>query len=673
MNIIINILLAFSLITSAYAKETWSPKAMLETKLLSDPQLSPDNQSVLFQVLEPKLGDIKGKYLLQIYKNTELFSPADASSMLPRWSPDGKWVAFLSIKEGGKKQLFLIPSSGGEAKPLTKNENHDVQTFAWSPDSSKIAFVMTDEKEKLEKKTSRAHVFQQQTHVNRLWLIDLSSENPIPKPLTTDDYCVRGTGDFNTINAEFDWSPDAKTIVFAFSPGLGFDYFYLDSSLASIDIESGNITAWPKLSEFESLPRYSPDGELVAYLCCESSKRYALNRRVALRTKDGAFKQKLAPTYNGGPYLCGPSILGWTDEGVLFYEPKGTKYSLLELPKNGNPPREIDIKGLFIRDPSLSLDRKHLTFVIQSPESAPEIAYATLSPFKASPLTNLNEKMASYPKTRTELIRWESEDKQMIEGLLTYPLGYVEGKKYPVLLNIHGGPMAFHDETYLGTPNVYPLAALAQEGFFILRPNPRGSTGYGEKFRTANYNDWAGKDFNDLMSGIQTLIDQGLVDPDKMGVMGWSYGGYMTAWTITQTSKFKAASMGAGVSNLVSMDGTTDLHRFLTDYMGEFSKHPELYEERSPINHLLNVKTPLLMQHGTADKRVPVGQSYEFYQGLKRNGKNVTLVLYPEMEHRIFDPNMHLEAMERNLSWFNEIILEKKNVPVPLPIPLPVY
>jgi dipeptidyl aminopeptidase/acylaminoacyl peptidase len=239
-----------------------------------------------------------------------------------------------------------------------------------------------------------------------------------------------------------------------------------------------------------------------------------------------------------------------------------------------------------------------------------------------------------------------------MEGLLTYPIGYQKGKVYPLLLVIHGGPLGFFDETFLGTPNPYPLAAFAQEGFLIFRPNPRGSSGYGKQFRSANYQDWGGGDFMDIMTGVEALIEKGIADPEKLGVMGWSYGGYMTAWAITQENRFKAASMGAGFCNLISINGTTDVHSFLTDYLGNYEENRSLYEGRSPINYLLNVDTPCLIQHGTADNRVPVSQAYEFYHGLKRLGKEATLVLYPGMEHRLSDPKMQLDAMQRNLRWF---------------------
>jgi dipeptidyl aminopeptidase/acylaminoacyl peptidase len=218
--------------------------------------------------------------------------------------------------------------------------------------------------------------------------------------------------------------------------------------------------------------------------------------------------------------------------------------------------------------------------------------------------------------------------------------------------------MGFYTEAFLGTPRIYPTAAFAQEGFMILRANPRGSTGYGRAFRIANYKNWGGKDFEDILAGIDYLISQNLVDASRMGIMGWSYGGYLTAWGLTQTKRFKAASAGAGPYNLVSMSGTTDLVRFMSDYLGSFLESPELYAACSPLLNAASIQTPCLLQHGLADRRVPVSQSYEFYHLLKQLHKTVSLILYPETGHGITDPAMHLDSLKRNLEWFKEHLLD---------------
>lgn len=645
----------------------WTPEAIMQTKTISDIQISPDNQSVLFVVTEPEMSEEKGVLVSRIYKKNctgkeapFLFSAPNISSIQPRWSPDGQWIAFLSIREG-VKNLYLLHSEGGETTELT-NGKKDVQTFCWSPDGKKIAFVMNDESEhaKNEKKTGLPYLYNKNTTLNRLWLIDVFSSDLTPKALTSDEYCVRGCGDFGTTNTEFDWSPDSKNITFAHSPNTGYDYFHLDSSLATIDIMTGSIVSLEKQALYEAMPRYSPDGEWIAYVSGNSAQRYAINRQIAVCSVKGNQHRFLSPTFNEGSFLVGPNLLGWTKDGdsILFFEPKETKFHLIRVPVDGSPAKAIETGDIFFKEPTLSYDKTMLGFVVQTPATPPEVFIAKMNNFTPIQISSVNQSFLSYPKIETDVISWSSKDGMNIQGLLTYPVNYDKAKQYPLLLVIHGGPMGFFDETFLGTPNPYPLASFAQAGFMILRPNPRGSSGYGKDFRSANYNDWGGADFSDIMSGVDALIDKGIVDAEKLGIMGWSYGGYMTAWTITQTSRFKAASMGAGLSNLVSMNGTTDLYRLLTDYLGDFVGNRTLYENRSPINYVFNVTTPCLIQHGTDDKRVPVSQAYEFYHALNRLGKETHLVLYPGMAHHLSDPKMQLDAMERNLAWFQKHLLD---------------
>lgn len=646
---------------------SWSPEQMIRTKLISDIQLSPDNEHVLFVATEAKLDAIEGVALSRIYRarsdnsiDVIPFSTAEHSATQPRWAPNGKWIAFLSNRDGAKN-LYLVSSDGGEAIPLTKNKK-DIQTFSWSPDSKKIAFVMADEteNEKERIKTSLAYVYQQKSSVNRLWLIDISTPDRLAKPLTSDDYCVRGCGDFGTINVEFDWSPDGNTIVFAHSPSAGLDDFHLDSSLATINLATGIITPWEKHECYEALPRYSPDGLTIAYVSSNSLQRYAINRGIALRSVEGNSLRFLVKTFNEGAFLSGPNFLGWSKEGdnLLFYEPKGTKFHIALIPADGSPSKQLETGDYFFKDPVLSFDKTMIGFIGQTPTHPPEACITKLNSFKPIQISSLNQHFCSYPQLKTEVISWRSSDGLKIEGLVTYPPNYQPEKQYPLLLVIHGGPMGFFDETFLGTPNPYPLASFAEMGFIVLRPNPRGSTGYGKEFRCANYEDWGGMDFIDIMSGVDSLIAQGKIDPERLGVMGWSYGGYMTAWIISQTSRFKAASWGAGPYHLVSMAGTTDLHRFFTDYLGDFIDQKELYNERSPIHHVVNIKTPCLIQHGVEDKRVPVSQAYELYYALENAGKKPTLILYPKMEHRISDPKMQLDAMECNLAWFKQHLIK---------------
>ncbi len=643
------------------AAPSWTVSEMLKVKTLKDVRLSPDNRSAIFVVTDSGLADGKDSYLSKLYKvalngsqNPIPFTQAESSAIQPKWSPDGRWIAFLSDRTGALN-LYLIRPDGGEAMALTQAKSN-IHTFQWSPDSRRIAFVMPDAlANSSDGGTSDAIVYQQDDSVNRLWLVEVAAPLSL-RALTPDGYFVRGCGDFGTANEEFDWSPDGKSIIFAYAPAAGFDNFYRHSSLAGLDIETGKIIPWEKLSQHESLPRYSPNGKWVAYLSSDTPASYAIQRQVAVRAADGTQFRLLAQTFNAGPFMAGPSLLGWHPAGeqVLLFEPKGTKFQLLWLPLNGGPAKEIVVGGGLIQSPVLSDDGTMLGMSVQTPSSPPEAHVASLADFKPKPISSLNSPFKTYPNACTEVVSWRSTDGQSIEGLLTYPVGYQPGRRYPLLLVIHGGPMGFFNESFLGSPGVYPLAALAEAGFAILRPNPRGSCGYGKAFRCANYGDWGGKDYQDIMSGVDAVIARGIADGDRLGVMGWSYGGYMSAWIVTQTARFKAASIGAAVTNLTSMSGTSDMHGMLEDYMGHFSTEAERYRERSPIYYADKVTTPCLIQHGLDDERVPVTQAYELYHAMNRQKQVATLVLYPHSGHGIKQSKQLIDAAERNLSWFKE-------------------
>jgi dipeptidyl aminopeptidase/acylaminoacyl peptidase len=261
------------------------------------------------------------------------------------------------------------------------------------------------------------------------------------------------------------------------------------------------------------------------------------------------------------------------------------------------------------------------------------------------------------PIGRTEVVRWKGPDGFDIEGLLTYPAGYEQGKKYPLILNIHGGPTGVFSETFTGRGALYPIAVFAARGYAVLRPNPRGSSGYGRTFRFANYNDWGGKDYQDDQAGVDHAIAMGVADPDRLAVMGWSYGGFMTSWTITQTHRFKAAVVGAGVTDLWSFTGTSDIPGFLPDYFGgEFWTRFETFQKHSPISFVKNVTTPTLVLHGEADVRVPTSQGYEFYHALKREGVTTRMVVYPRQQHGPTEPKFILDIMQRHLDWVDQYV-----------------
>lgn len=658
------IILTLSAFCSASDQRTWTPSEMMKLKLLKDVQVSPDHQSALFVSTEALLTEEKDINISRIYKsstngkeNPLPLTPSDSSAMQPRWSPDGQWIAFISDRSGSR-QLYLMDPSGNKTTRITNSKN-GIQTFRWAPDSHRMAFVMAENISPDSPSKSDAYLYKEAKQMNRLWLLDIQNSQKEPQPLTPRDYSVRGLGHFGTTNEEFDWSPDGKEIVFAYSPSIDWNDFSTRSTLAVVDLASGQMTHFDQATIHESMPKYSPDGKWISFMAADPSRLYSVNHTVFLYSRDGKKRIELAHTSNEGAFMIGPNLLGWTSDSknVIFFEPKGTKYHLVLLPADGGPAKEIKTGDVFFKEPSLTYDGKALGIIVQSAEKPPEAFVTLIDSFEPIQISHLNDEFLHFRRIKTISVKWNSVDGEEIEGLLTFPSNYQKGQRYPLLLIIHGGPMGFFDESFVGTPFFYPIAAFAEEGFMVLRPNPRGSTGYGKKFRCLNFGDFGGKDFQDLMTGIDHLIQEGFADGDKLGVMGWSYGGYMTAWAITQTNRFKAASMGAGLCNLVSMSLTTDLLDMMKEYMGDFLINPSLYHQRSPLYHSMNIETPCLIQHGLEDKRVPVSQAYEFYEALKRLDKEVILTLYPRMGHRITEPKMQIDQMEQNLEWFTKHVM----------------
>ena len=364
----------------------------------------------------------------------------------------------------------------------------------------------------------------------------------------------------------------------------------------------------------------------------------------------------LPPTYDEQPQL-----LGFTADSsrLLFLEALRTHTAIYGIPVDG-PPQVVfeTTKGAIgAAGTRLNTTGTYLGLPMEDTSEPPEAYVLKAAGGSPTRVSRTNIDLPKLPLGRTEALRWKSKDGQEIEGLLTYPANYESGKRYPLILNIHGGPTGVFAETFTGRGGLYPIAVFAARGYAVLRPNPRGSSGYGRAFRFANYNDWGGKDYEDNQAGVDHVIAMGVADPDRLAVMGWSYGGFMTSWTITQTNRFKAAVVGAGVTNLWSFTGTADIPGFLPDYFGgEPWTQFESFQKHSPITFVKNVTTPTLVLHGEADQRVPTSQGYEYYHALKRQGVTTRMVVYPRQPHGPTEPKFILDIMQRHLDWVDKYV-----------------
>lgn len=488
---------------------------------------------------------------------------------------------------------------------------------------------------------------------NRLFVLWLNKKDtagkPVQKKITTGNY---------NVNA-FDWNADGKSIAYSHgkSPEVNDNVY---SDISTVDIETGAIKSIASTAAGETNPLFSPDGKLLAYYCSTEPLDWSGPRHAKIYSlADGkTWRLKATPDENGG-------ILGWTADGknILWTESNKTLSSIYALSVDGNSIAEWS-KGTkdFIASPMLNSTGTFLAFTLQSPSRLPEAYISSLNNFSPVKVTSVNAENASKPLPKTEVIKWKGADGKEIEGLLTYPINYQPGQKVPFILNVHGGPAGVFTQTCVaGNQGSYPIAAFAENGYAVLRPNPRGSSGYGTEFRMANRADWGGKDFMDLMAGVDYVIKMGVADENKMGVMGWSYGGFMSSWIVGHTNRFKVASIGAPVVDLGHQNLTDDIEGFLPSY---FKTDPwndwSLYDAHSPLRFVQNVKTPVMLQHGEADQRVPFSNSVMFYNALRRRGVPVRLLALPRQPHGPQEPRMVLKTMQANVEWFEKFIGDKK-------------
>lgn len=643
------------LFVSAASAQRWEPELHLKIKSVGTPRVSPDGSRVVYTVNEAVTTPDKSEFVTQIWmaniatKQSIQLTFGDKSSSNPKWSPDGKWIAFVSDRKDNRNNLYRLSLSGGEAEPLTDLKS-PVTNFDWSPDGRFIAYTMTDPKTEEEEKNNKGRNdfrwVDENLKLARLYVIPVEKDEKgkrEARKLTTANYHV----------GDFDWSNDSARIAFSHtkSPVVN-DWPTADVSI--VEVGSGNVTELANTPAAEDSPLYSPDGKSIAITASDNPPRWAQSNVIQIYCTCGGEPKSVPASFDGQP-----GVIGWSADSkrIYFSEAKGTGTQLYVVNVAAN--RIDEIKSTPAVLTALSLNRTGTTFgfVRQTSDTPADVFVSSVNEFTPVQISSVNANLKLPPIGRTEVIRWKSKDGKEIEGLLTYPVGYQAGQRVPLILTIHGGPAGVFLQTFLGGRSPYPLATFASRGYALLRPNPRGSSGYGVEFRRANTKDWGFGDYQDLMTGVDKVIEMGVADPDRLGVMGWSYGGYMTSWIVTQTNRFKAASAGAPVTNLMSFNGTADIPGFIPDYFGgQFWEILDLYQKHSPVFNVKGATTPTMIQHGEADIRVPISQGYEFYNALKVKGVPARMLVLPRQPHGPNEPKMQLAAMNANLEWFEKYI-----------------
>jgi dipeptidyl aminopeptidase/acylaminoacyl peptidase len=648
-------LLILGITISAQTNVTWTPELQIKTRTVGIPRVSPDGKRVVYTVSDAVMTSDRSEYVTQLWLATtdgkESFQLTfnEKSSSNPKWSPDGNWIAFTSNRKDNKNNLYLLPLRGGEAEPLTDVKS-SVSNFEWSPDGKWIAFTMTDAKTEDEEKNDKAkndfRWVDENLKMSRLYVIPVQKDangKRETRQLTTENYNV----------GSFDWSPDEGRIVFDHTKSsVANDWTTGDVSI--VEVGTAKATIFANTTAAESSPLYSPDGKWIAITISDNPPSWAGSGLIEVFPAAGGQAKALTASYDAQP-----NITGWSADGkrIYFNEAKGTSTQLYSLDVASNKIEEIKTTPAVLAGINLNRTGTMLGFVRQTSDTPPDAFVSAVSTFTPVQVSHANSDTKLPPVGKTEVIHWTSKDGKEIEALLTYPVGYQAGQKVPLILNIHGGPTGVFQQTFLGGRGVYPLATFSSKGYAILRANPRGSSGYGTEFRRANYKDWGGADYQDLMTGVDKVIAMGVADPDRLGVMGWSYGGFMTTWIVTQTQRFKVASAGAPVTNLMSFNGTADIPAFVPDYFGgQFWDQMDAYQKHSAMFNVKGVKTPTMIEHGDADIRVPISQGYEFYNALKAQGVPTRMIVLPRQPHGPTEPKMQLAAMQANVEWFEKYL-----------------
>ena len=638
------------------AEPRWTPDALMKVKRVTSVVPSPDATRVAFVASEAVMKDEKSEWLSHIHVAASDGSAAfqltrgDKSATAPQWSPDGQSIAFLSSRGSEKTNIFVIRTSGGEAEQVT-HEKSSISALKWAPDGKFIAFVMpaakSDEEEKAEKEKRDMRVVDENEKLAGLYTVPLAKDSEGKRPVKQ-----LPTGDVHVTS--LDWSPDSTTLAYSHqrTPKV-----FEQNDLSTIRVSGGTPTSVAASAASELTPAYSPDGASIAYLLGDDPPTWASTGWVRVVSTNGGTPRVLAKTFDEQP-----DIVGWSADGRALYvmETHGTVGRLSLLPVDGSVPVPLGKDDIHVASPALNRARTAVGFVHAWSDKAPEPYFTPLQSFAPKQVARVQTipSTPDAPVGQTDVIRWKAPDGLQIEGLLTYPVGYVRGRRAPLLVIVHGGPTGVFTRGFVGMPGPYPIPAFAERGYAVLRVNPRGSSGYGRKFRYANYQDWGGGDYRDIMSGVDHVVSMGVADSDRLGIMGWSYGGYMTSWVITQTKRFKAASVGAGVTNLVSFTGTADIPGFIPDYFGgDFWDVFERWRSRSAVFNVKGVTTPTLIQHGEADVRVPISQGYELYNALRRQNVPTKMIVYPRQPHGFTEPVMTKDAMQRNLEWFDRWIM----------------
>ncbi len=655
----------------------------LEAQTASGAALSPDGQRVVYEVSRTNWKDNafeRDLWIADREGKTHVLTAQEKSSSGARWSPDGRWVAFASDRPGqvretkaDSRQIYVIDPSGGEARQVTKLDE-GVDGFEWAPDSKTIAFTTKDPLSKAQKDRVERYgeytVIDGDVRMTHLWTVDVTADAVVAPPKDAKEKSSASTsaapappfgvpeahrlteGDGFSVQG-FSWSKDGTKIAFAASKdgelkNGGTTTVYL------VTVADRKVTKLVTTPGPNNDPRFSPDGSEVAFVTADGAQYFFYaNQKIAVVPVAGGTPKVVSGSFDEDAHL-----FAWSEKGIYFGALKKTASHLYRLNVTTGAVEQVTHPDdLIANGASFSKDFGEVAYTAAMPNTGTEI-YVASTTGSGAPMriTHLTDAMKAYTLARREVVSWKSGDGATVEGILEKPADFDTKKKYPLLVVIHGGPTGV-DRPNVSADRYYPVELFVAKGALVLRPNYRGSAGYGAAFRALNVRNLGVGDYADVISGVDYLIAQGFVDKDRVGSMGWSEGGYISAFITTSSDRFKAVSVGAGISDWMTYYVNTDITPFTRQYLKATPwDDPEIYKKTSPISYIAKAKTPTLIQQGDRDKRVPVPDSFELRQALEDKGVPVKMVLYHGFGHPIDKPKQQRAVMEENLHWFEHYI-----------------
>jgi len=568
----------------------------------------------------------------------------------PQWSRSGQQLAFMS-DAGGSRQIWTVDAAGGNPTALTDHDGF-IDRFHWSPDGSRVAFLArpTDQARLnyfVRRSTSGEPTFVDHNNLprNRLWVVDLDTKSS--RPITPEDFSVGGYEQW--FPDGFSWSPDGKRIAFSRRPHAKAGS-HLDGDIAAVEVDTGRVRILAEREGMDGYPQWSPDGDEIAFITTERRDWVTVSHIYRINVSSGrvekltaGFDEKIKEFF-------------WADGGrrILFVAGQGVSTQLFSLDVAAKRVKSLTDGDVVRSGLAVSRGGSSLAYVEQGPDAPPEVYATSLEPFKPKRLTRSNPEVESWPKIETETIRWKSFDGMEVEGIMHKPVGFEQGRRYPLLVLPHGGPHGVMTNGFVGGEN----RVFAQRGWLLFRPNFRGSGHYGEQFLRANLGGWGVGDYQDVMTGVDWLIANGWADPDRMAMSGASYGGYMTSWTISQTDRFRAVVIGAPITDVPSFIRTTDVPDRFEDYLGS---DPRAYPRSSPMHFAHNLSTAALIWHGDEDIRVPLMQGRHLYTALLKNGVPAEFLIYHGEAHGLRDPGHVRDLLDRKIEWLERWTLSDKS------------